>query len=293
LVQDPEGNLYGTTYRGGIGCIEELGCGVVFEVSKTATFTVRHSFFGGTTDGCHPYGGLIRDKAGHLYGTTYGCGASGYGVVFELDPTNTETVLHHFAGYPSDGAYPTLTGLLKDTAGNLYGVTRSGGTYDDGTAYKLSKTGTLTVLYNFAGGTMDGCYPYGTPAMDKNGNLYSTTWECGPSGYGIVWKLSKKHTETVLHSFAGYPSDGESPYAGVIMDAKGNLFGDTAAGGPSNTGTVYQLSKGGTLTLLHNFAEPEGMNPTGGLIWDTKGNLYGTALHGGDRDSGTVWKLTP
>jgi uncharacterized repeat protein (TIGR03803 family) len=112
-----------------------------------------------------------------------------------------------------------------------------------------------------------------------------------------VWKVSQKGTETVLHSFAGAPSDGEYPWAGVVMDTKGNLYGDTNEGGASGDGTVYELNKKGTLTLLHSFSFSDGDAPQGGLIRDATGNLYGTGTYGGSGcgagGCGTVWKLTP
>jgi len=129
--------------------------------------------------------------------------------------------------------------------------------------------------------------------MDKMGNLYGTTNECGASSAGIVWKVSQSGTETVLHNFAGGMSDGANPYAGVIMDAKGNLYGDTDEGGASGDGTVYELNKKGTLTVLHSFAGLDGAYPYDNLIRDAKGNFYGTASEGGNDSDGTVWKLSP
>ena len=157
----------------------------------------------------------------------------------------------------------------------------------------MSQSGKLTVLHSFAGGTTDGCYPYGTPAMDITGNLYGTAAGCGSSNLGIVWKVSKKGKLTVLHNFTGGVSDGEYPAAGVMMDAKNNLYGDTPSGGASGQGTVYKVNKKGRLTLLHSFAGTDGKSPDAGLIRDAKGNIYGTALNGGNVGYGTVWKLTP
>ncbi len=291
LVRDKAGNLYGTASSGGDTACSS-GCGTVFKVDTNGSETVLHSFTGGTTDGCNPIGGLLRDKAGNLYGTTNSCGASNYGTVFKVDTSGSETVLHSFTG--SDGAYPYLTGLLMDKKGNLYGVTENGGTSFAGVLYELSKSGTLTVLHSFAGKTTDGCYPSGTPLMDTKGNLYGTAEGCGSSSDGIVWKVSKKGTETVLHNFAGGASDGQYPFAGVIMDGKGNLYGDTEEGGAARLqGTVYKLSKKGKLTLLYSFGESDGEYPYGGLIRDAKGNVYGTTRAGGSGGYGTVWKLTP
>ena len=290
LVRDSVGALYGTTE----GCGYSGYYGTVFKVDTSGTETVLHNFTGGS-DGCYPYGGLARDKAGNLYGITQECGSPGYyGTVFKVDTNGTETVLHAFAGGPTDGAYPTYTTLVMDKKRNLYGVTEGGGASGEGVVYVLSSTGALTVLHSFKG-YPDGCYPYGTPAMDKMGNLYGTTNGCGSSDMGIVWKLSKKGTETVLHSFTGYPSDGADPYAGLIMDAKGNFYGDTGEGGTSDLGTVYELDKAGRLTLLHSFAESDGAYSVGGLLRDAKGDLYGTAPQGGSclYGCGTAWKLTP
>ena len=296
LVRDKAGNLYGTTYEGGgIGCID--GCGTVFKVDTTGTETVLHSFAGGTTDGCYPYAGLLRDKAGNLYGTTQACGASGYGTVFKVSKSGKLTVLHNFAGGTADGANPLYGSLLMDTKGALYGVAQYGGTANQGVVYKLSKSGALRVLYSFAGGTTDGCNPNGTPAMDTLGNLYGTAVACGSSNMGIVWKVSKTGKEKVLHNFAGGAKDGADPIAGVILDANGNLYGDTQYGGGTGCfgtgcGTVYKVSKTGGLTMLHIFAGSEGGLPFGSVIRDTKGNVYGTAFLGGGPDWGTVWQIT-
>jgi uncharacterized repeat protein (TIGR03803 family) len=287
LIRDAAGNLYGTTFNGG----SSDNGGTVFKVDTSGTETVLHNFTGGTTDGCHPEGGLLRDKAGNLYGTTQACGASRYGTVFKMDTSGTETVLHSFAGGTTDGAYPVYTSLLMDKNGNLYGVTEYGGASGEGVVYMLSSSGTLTVLHNFTG-YPDGCYPNGTPARDKKGNLYGTANACGSSNLGIVWKVSKKGTETVLHNFTGYPTDGGNPYAGVIIDAKGNLYGDASQGGTSDAGVVYKLSKSKTLTVLHNFTRSDGQFLVGGVIRDGKGNLYGTTYGGGSYSYGTAWKLT-
>jgi uncharacterized repeat protein (TIGR03803 family) len=288
VIRDAAGNLYGTTGAGG-----SSGLGTVFKISANGTETVLHSFAGGTADGCNPYGGLLRDKAGNLYGTTNQCGASDIGTIFKVKPNGKETVLHNFAGNPSDGSYPYLTSLLMDKKGSLYGVAQNGGTGNLGVIYKLSKSGKLTVLHNFAAGT-DGCYPYGSPTMDKTGTLYGTTYDCGSSNKGVVWKLSKNGTETVLHTFLGGTTDGEAPWAGVILDPHGNLYGDTIEGGTVDLGIVYELSKTGTFSVLHSFDGYTGEYPYGGLIRDAAGNLYSTAFSGGSSGyAGNVWEVTP
>jgi uncharacterized repeat protein (TIGR03803 family) len=291
LITDTAGNLYGTALAGGSSNCSG-GCGVVFKVDKNGTETVLYSFKGGTTDGCGPGAPLIRDSAGNFYGTTGECGASGFGTVFKLPNGGKEKVLHSFAGTPSDGQYPYYGALLIDKEGNLYGVTDTGGASGDGTLFKLSKTGKETLLHSFAGGT-DGDLVFGGPVADKDGNLYGTADLGGSSGAGIVWKVSKKGKETVLHTFAGGSSDGANPIAGVILDAKGNLYGQTQGGGASGDGTVYELSTKGKITLLHSFDGSDGATPWGGLLLrDAKGNFYGTTMGGGSSGKGTVWQLT-
>jgi uncharacterized repeat protein (TIGR03803 family) len=292
LVRDTAGNLYGTTAGGGAS-----GQGTVFMVSSAGKESVLHSFAGGTTDGCGPFGGLLRDRRGNLYGTTETCGASGLGTVFKLSKTGQETILHNFAGGTSDGEFPNFTTLLMDKSGTVYGVAEQGGASNQGVVYKLSKSGKFTILHSFAGGTNDGCNIFGDPAMDSAGNIYGTANSCGTGHVGIVWKVSPKGEETVLHQFAGSATDGAEPVAGVIMDAKGNLYGDTYQGGPANLGTVYKLSKKGAFTLLHTFSGRDGSYLYSGVVRDAGGNLYGTALHGGTGQNcqngcGTVWRIT-
>ncbi len=287
VIRDTAGNLYGITVAGG-----SSRNGVVFKVDTSGKETVLYSFKGGTTDGCGPGAPLLRDKAGTLYGTTGECGASNYGTVFKLTKSGKETVLHSFAGGSSDGQYPYYGALIMDEEGNLYGITDTGGAYSLGTLFELSKSGKETLLHSF-GGTGDGGLPLGGPVADKDGNLYGTTKIEGSSSAGIVWKVSKKGVETVLHNFAGGSSDGASPFAGVILDAKGNLYGQTSGGGTSGYGTVYELNRKGKLTLLHSFDGSDGQAPWAGLlVRDHKGNLYGTTEFGGSGHNGTVWQIT-
>jgi uncharacterized repeat protein (TIGR03803 family) len=205
-------------------------------------------------------------------------------------------VLYSFIG-GNDGKYPEA-GVIQDAKGNLYGTTSYGGaSCYCGTVFVLDTHGTETLLHSFAGGT-DGVDPYAGLLMDAKGNLYGTTSEGGTSGYGAVFKLTKAGKETVLYSFCpeGYPctDDGASPYAGLVMDAKGNFYGTTGSGGTSGYGTVFKLSKSGKESVLYSFTGLDGENPyLGFLLMDAKGNLYGTTSYGGSDGYGTVWKLTP
>ena len=284
-ILDPEGNLYGTTpYGGDLTC---HGCGVVFKVDRTGKETVFYTFTGGV-DGSQPAAGVIRDEASNLYGTTYFGGTYGAGVVFKLDRSGKETVLYTFTG-GADGSGPA--GLIRDEAGNLYGTTYTGGTYGAGVVFKLDCFGKETVLYTFTGGA-DGNNPFAAVARDIEGNLYSTTNGGGSSGLGVVFKLDRAGKESVLHSFAGPPTDGAGPEAAVILDEAGNIYGTTTAGGSNGAGAVFKLDRAGEETILHAFTGgADGGSPTADLVRDQEGNLYGTTYYGGNSDcfsSGTV-----
>lgn len=284
---DAAGNIYGTTVYG--GCCKD---GTVFKLDSSGKQTVLHSFTGGTTDGCNTDIGLVEDRAGNFYGTTWGCGAYGYGTVFKVSKEGKETILYSFGG-GSDGEFPHDGSLLIDKAGNLYGQTSGGGSSGYGVVYKVSQKGKETVLYTFAGGTTDGCYAYGPVTMDGAGNLYGTTIECGSYGAGVVWKLNQNGKEEVLHSFGG-TDDGGAPSGGVVLDAAGDLYGDTEIGGDSSSdGVIFKLTEEGNETVLHRFSGTDGRDPVGGVFRDAKGNLYGTTLEGGRDGYGTVWSYVP
>ena len=296
VIRDSAGNLYGTTVSGGLGFLPHFG--VVYKLDPAGHETVLYTFTGGA-DGGAPYAGVILDSAGNLYGTTqHGGGAQcgiyhGCGVVFKLDPTGHETVLHSFTG-GADGSLP-IAGVILDAAGNLYGTTSAGGTANAGVVFKLDSTGQETVLYSFTGGA-DGGQPYAGVIRDPAGNLYGTTFEggvhCMGLGCGVVFKLDTTGHETVLHRFAG-GADGSHPYAGVTLDAAGNLYGTTVFGGTSRVGTVYEIDASGLETVLYSFNAASGYEPYGGVTLDAAGNLYGTTVVGGTEEDGTVYMLDP
>jgi uncharacterized repeat protein (TIGR03803 family) len=309
LMFDAAGNLYGTTYYGGVH-----GDGTVFRLSPGAggwAETVLYNFCSvdGCADGTWPNAGLTLDAAGNLYGTTWnGGGASSYGTVFQLAPgagnTWTETVLHGF-GENGDGHYPYAVGLIFDAAGNLYGTTLRGSEHDGGTVFKLMPGGggtwTETVLNRFGDLPRRGSHSQAGLIFDTAGNLYGTTEEGGAYRCGTVFKLTPntngRWTETVLHSFKG--SDGRSPYASLIFDTAGNLYGTTYKGGAHGLGTVFKITPGanGTWaeTVLHSFgAGGDGYYPYASLIFDAVGNLYSTTSWGGSNGNyGVVFQLVP
>ena len=215
----------------------------------------------------------------------------------------TEKVLYSF-GNGLNAAYPFDTPIF-DAAGNLYGTTWEGGTANHGTVFELSpdsKGGwTEAVLYSFQGGPTDGGKANGSVIFDASGNIYGTTRYGGGTSCtdcGTVFKLTPGNgtwTESLLYQFNG-TKDGKYPYAGVIMDGLGNLYGTTNAGGAHHFGAVFELSpsKGGwTESTLLSFNGKDGNSPVAGLVMDGSGNLYGTTQKGGANNLGVVFELSP
>jgi len=249
LLRDAQGNLYGSTQAGGIAaCAYNAGCGTIFKLDANGKESVLYSFSGGV-DGAYPQSNLVQDAAGNLYGTAYNGGKlacpSGCGTIFKLDPSGNLTVLHAFKG-GADGANP-MSGLILDSANNLYGVTANGGNLTCaaglgkgcGTVFRQSASGGKTLLYAFTGGT-DGDRPTGL-VMDATGNLYGTTAGGGDNRQdGTVFKIDTTGKKTVVHQFNGI--DGSNPAAGVILDPSGNLYGTTSSGGSYGQGTVFKVT---------------------------------------------------
>lgn len=264
---------------------------------QAQSFSVIHNFTGGS-DGAGPLNGFTTDSAGSLYGTTSTGGMFNYGLVYKLNSSGTETVLHNFNG-GTDGANPDGF-LVRDRFGNFYGTTTAGGAFGAGTVFRVTAAGAESVLYSFTGKN-DGATPEAGLALDTAGNLYGTTTAGGAHGYGSVFKLAASKTggrwrESTLYSFAG-GTDGAVPVAGVTVGANGNIYGTTSAGGTYGYGTVFELTRSGptwTETILHDFSNgDDGSIPYAGLISDKSGNLYGAATQGGSGGGGTVFELTP
>jgi uncharacterized repeat protein (TIGR03803 family) len=255
LIADSAGNHYGLTYAGGLASGTQcgvVGCGTVYKIDKTGKETILYKFTGNADGGGPFYESLVRDSAGNLYGTTdFGgdtnCGF-GCGVIFKVDPTGIETVLYTFTGF-ADGGNPS-GGLIRDSAGNLYGTTRDGASpgclfgNGCGTVFKLDPLGNFTTLYSFTGAN-DGGNSFATLVRDAAGNLYGTT-QSGAFGYGTIFKLDSAGNETTLYQFTG-GADGGQPVAGLIRDATGNLYGTTLDRGSTGCtgvgcGTVFKLA---------------------------------------------------
>lgn len=300
----PNGALYGTTVFGGTDSF-----GVVFELRPPPAVcksvlcywneTVLHSFTG-APDGEYPtWVNLVFDHAGNIYGTTFdgGAGPAG-GIVFELSPSGsgyTENILYHFSS-AADGSNPS-SGVVLDSAGNLYGTTTYGGTGDEcegncGTVYQLVPSGgnwTENVLVDFHAG--NGESPLFNPIVDASGNVYGTAYvayKLTPSGGGFTYSIISS-------------SGCQSP---LVEDAAGNLYGTCENGpGSGGAGWVYELtncSQTCTVVDLHDFNGTDGAGPFGFLSLDANGNLYGTTVAGGTGGNGcnnggcgVVWEITP
>lgn len=286
-----------------------------------------HSFSDGKNGG-NPFGPLIADQSGNIYGTTELGGTSGYGVAFELSQNNdgswSDTTLHRFRG--SDGSYPQ-PGLTMDAQGNLYGATFSGGDQSGGVAFELSPTGksgwSFSIVNQFGGQNSGiGSNPNGNLAFDSNGNIYGTTQLGGatvcagfPGPCGVVYELTPARgggwTETVLYSFGG-PPDGAFPYSPLTLDGAGNLYGTTSEGGTGKCndgeghvigcGTVFELSpskSGWSEIILYNFSAHEQGGPGSPLVFASDGSLYSTAgydifqlkLSGGTLKKSTIYEF--
>jgi uncharacterized repeat protein (TIGR03803 family) len=305
LVFDATGNLYGTTGPNGYnyGTVYRLTPGTNGEWTETVIYSFNSQNYG---DG--PYGRLIFDAAGNLYGTTQSGGSGGGGIAFELKPATkgqwTEKILHNFDG--KDGKNP-LAGLTFDSAGNLYGTTVYGGDYSSssckttgcGVVFQLkpSATGEWTEEVLHAFNFENGAFPFSDLTFDSAGNLYASTWQGGAHGYGIVFELepgtNDKWSEKILHNFNPNEKDGVLPMTGVIFDGAGNLYGANSEGGAYNSacgergcGTIFELTpvaKGSWAkkTLLnfdgHDGASPEFID----LCIDAAGNLFGATPAGG------------
>jgi uncharacterized repeat protein (TIGR03803 family) len=247
LMRNKAGDFFGTTSQGGGNCGGNP-CGMVFALSPAGAETVLYDFKAGEqNDGQNPFSGVIADKQGNLYGTTNAY-SGGYGAVYKIAPSGTETILYAFMGGPGDGRYPQQGNLVMDKAGNLYGETTQGGINNYGTVFKLAPNGTESVLYAFTGQpNNDGQDPLGGLAIDRKGNLYGTTLyggtNCNGGGCGVVFKIAPNGTETVLHTFTG-GADGANPFSGVIAAKKHILYGTTLNGGSGgNNGTVYAIAE--------------------------------------------------
>ncbi|MGA2190479.1 MAG: choice-of-anchor tandem repeat GloVer-containing protein [Steroidobacteraceae bacterium] len=277
-----------------------LSAVIAAPAATAQTFTLLHSFAGGSTDGYQPKAGLVQATNGDLYGTTTAGGTDDNGVVFKITAKGklTAVLSFEYSTNGTDGSQP-YAGLIQN--GELYGTTDAGGTSAEGTVFKVTPAGKLTTLHSFVKNT-DGANPRAGLIRGANGgDYYGTTYLGGNNGVGTAFKITPGGTLTVLHSFNG-SSDGGDPVGPLVLAANGDFYGTTYWGGASGagtgTGTVFKLTPGGKLTTLFSFCAQGssgctyGANPAAGLLWATDGDLYGITNSGGLYGYGTIFKIT-
>ena len=307
LVMDPSGNLYGTTALGGSN-----NTGTVFEWTPAGVEHVLYAFGpSGGTDGYAPNGALTIDATGHLFGTTQQGGAgnaltppTGLGAVFRISPAGVESLLHSFVfgSTPPDGSQP-FSGVIQNTAGDLFGTTSTGGANGTGAVYEITAAGSESLLHSFGPtGSGDGANPYGGLIMDASGDLFGETSGGGANGTGAVFEIQAGGSESVLYSFgATGGGDGSDPVGSLSMDAAGNLYGATQYGGANGTGTIFELTTAGREQILHSFGAAgsgDGNQPNGNLLINAAGDIFGTTSGGGSSrlvasGGGEVFEITP
>ncbi|HTS18738.1 MAG TPA: choice-of-anchor tandem repeat GloVer-containing protein [Verrucomicrobiae bacterium] len=317
LVRGSDGDFYGTTSYGGTNMDGNYGCGTVFRISPSGTYTSLYSFTG-SPDGAHPGGGVVQGSDGNFYGTTYSGGTStdsnpvcspcqGVGTVFRVTPSGGCTILYSFGSQPNDGASPSA-GLIQGSDGWFYGTTPYGGTQGHGTVFRISASGSYTNLYSFTGGS-DGAFPSAELVLGVDGNFYGTTEYGGAYSYGTVYRLTPGGGVTNLHSFGGggpFVGDGANPIGRLVQGSDGNFYGTTISGGSrrgciDGCGTVFRVSPSGSYTNLYSFmgntfvsniVVNDGSEPGGGLVQGSDGYFYGTTGEGGTSEEGTAFRIS-
>lgn len=281
LMQASDGNIYGTNAYGG----PNGDYGTIFKLNASGFSANYHAFSG--LDGAGPRAALIQASDGNLYGTTVGGGVANSGAVYQMTAGGTVNPVYSFDTTTWNGTTYVNTfgagphGIVQANDGNLYGTTSYGGAYGDGTAYRLTLGGTLTLLYTFTGGA-DG-FGGGNLIQASDGNLY------GLAGNSL-FRMTLDGTLTTLYTFTG-GADGFSPND-LFQASDGNLYGTTQYGGANYLGTIFRLTLGGTFTTIYAFSGLDGQYPVGALIAGSDGTLYGVTQNGGEGGGGVVYRLT-
>lgn len=294
VVEGADGALYGTTSAGGT-----LGFGVAFRVTTAGVYSTLANFSGtgGAAPGSVP-GPLVLHADGNFYGTAEAGGAGGLGTVFQMTPAGVVTTLVDFTGTAGvrPGAGPV--GALAVDGTNLFGVTGTGGTSNNGTIFKVTTAGVWTSMAEFTGaaGTHPGSEPAGGLLFNTDGHLYGTAEFGGTNGFGTAFKITTAVTPvfTLLHHFSD--PTGSQPVGELLRGSDGALYGLAAAGGLDGWGAVYRITTTGAHSVLAEFTGEDGLvrgaSPRAGLITGADGQLHGTTSAGGAGNLGTAFKIT-
>jgi uncharacterized repeat protein (TIGR03803 family) len=298
MVLGIDGNLYGANWWGGAA-----NRGILFKMTPSGQVTTFHTFClqTGCPDGAWPWGHLIQDLQGNFYGTASDGGVHGHGTVFRITPGGTLNTVHSFCALAKcgDGQFPQGALILKPQGG-LYGITASGGVHGQGTVFTITASGTLTNLYNFCAvsGCADGAVP-SSLVLGTDGNFYGTTERGGAMNQGTFFKLSLSGQLTTAYSFCSLSgcADGGDPVS-LTLGSDGNFYGINLRTSTPGSGTIFEMTPSGSLTLLHTFCSSgtctDGKMPaTTGLFQHTNGSFYGVIGHGGNlTNDGTVFNLS-
>jgi len=294
IVLSTSGNFYGTTQQGGLNFGSAFHDGTVFTITPGGAFKTLFAFPSNspTANGIAPLATLIQGTDGNFYGTTIAGGQHTCGTVFRITAGGLLNPLFSFPQVPfCDNPYGTL---IQGTDGNFYGTTRGGGAHPQGMVFRITPGGTFSTLYSFQGssttGPFDGASPNAGLIQGSDGNFYGTTEAGGTVNGGTVFRITPGGKETILHSFGGTAFTGFFLDAPLTQATDGNLYGTTERGGNASCfngcGTIFRVSKAGTVTLLHEFTGADGAHPTGGLVQFTDDSFYGTTGAGGNQHSG-------
>jgi len=324
-AQGQDGNLYGTLPFGG-----GSDAGTVYKITPSGSLTAIYNF-SGSSDGYGNYSGLTLGTDGDLYGANYQDGANGYGTIFKISPAGKLTTLHNFTAAEEGGAYsPPVEGkthgtfygvtyygkaysitssgtfkllpnptpgqsqapLILASDGNFYGTTLNGGGIGYGTVFRMSSTGAIKVVYSFD--FTHGYQPYGPVVQGSDGYLYGTTSGGGTAAHpgGVVFKLSTAGKITVLHDFdTASTTDGHQPYGGLVAATDGSFYGTTTYGGSGGYGVIFEITKSGTYTVLHDFDSTHGQTTETTAVQHTNGIVYGETAVGGSDGDGVFYSL--
>jgi uncharacterized repeat protein (TIGR03803 family) len=293
IFQAANGTIYGTTEDGGTN-----GKGALFKLSPDGEETVLYSFcsLANCTDGWNPYSGPSPTLQGGLIGTTFGGGAKGKGILYEVTSAGKFTRLYSFCGQTTctDGSDP-VSPPFQTADGTIYGTTNGGGQFGSGTIYTYTATAGLNTVYSFPT-ALDGFSAEPMLVQGADGNFYGVTSYLGQSGNGSVFQFTPQGVFTTLYSFctAAGCTDGAGP-TGLIQGNDGNLYGLTSVGGTRGDGTIFEVTPQGVLTVLYSFCQLanclDGNGPLS-LVQDTNGTFYGTTASGGTIGDGTAFSLS-
>lgn len=283
LVKGADGALYGTTYQGGT-----FGYGTIFKITTTGVLTVIKQL-DMTNDGGYPKGSLLLAKDGNFYGYVTSGTVNNGGGIFKLTPAGVYTIVRSLS-VNTDGGRPQGK-LIQATDGNFYGMNYGGGTNGYGTIFKLTSTGTYTVLKHLS--KTDGGNPYGSLIQAKDGHLYGMNYWGGATGYGTIFKITTAGAYTILRSFNS-ATDGAYPYGDLLQAKDGLLWGMTNSGGANYNGTIFKITTTGTFTVVRSLStSTDGGGPAGNLVQATDGNFYGMQKYTSGGTHGSVFKMTP